>query len=352
MRAHRLKTALIILMLSMLVAGCGSSFSGGLPGPLRPVNPGDENLPGGEEPISRLEGTVVFGDTGLGLTSTVTFTTQTVPANSGQFSLHLPQGMNAYVIRTLLGDYRGSVNHDGAGQKQLTVPPFDGWSKDYFNQLLIVDGFNTTRRWRLNSEIPVWIEKPWEDASVTSTGLATARAVLAEWQDVLRGAVRFHETTNKSVAQKSGITISSWRIAAGALYIRYDWQDSSALLLHELGHCLGLRHSDKDDDVMYDTIDLREKPLTEREKNIARLLYSIPGGTRAFSSVTSQGAPSVLKDVGRVRIPATQGVQTNELHSYPRRQLFTPCKVSARCDWYRALWKRGAACPRSLKGTG
>lgn len=330
MLARELKRLSVILVLSLILAGCGSSLSGGLPGPQQPVNPGDDSLPGGDGPVSLFQGKVVFGDTGRGLRSTVTFKTETVVAETGEFQLNLAHGTNEYVIRNLLGEYRGSVLHDGAGRKNLMVPVFDGWGRDYFDQLLIVDGFNVTRRWPMNSEIPVWIEKQRDDRNVTAAGVNTVRAALDEWAAVLNGAIQFRETTNKSAARVSGITVefissqemrreypqgnvagyceysySNWRIVAGALYIRHDWQDSIALHLHEIGHCLGLRHSPDQDEVMYRVITHRDKRLTEREKNMARLLYSLPGGTPAFASPARMPASMALNDTtGRVRIHA------------------------------------------------
>jgi predicted Zn-dependent protease len=47
--------------------------------------------------------------------------------------------------------------------------------------------------------------------------------------------------------------------------------------LHEIGHLLGLGHSDDPRDVMYPTTDVHD--ITPRDRRTARLLYAVPPGS-------------------------------------------------------------------------
>lgn len=309
------KSIFLVLLLSLLLTGCGV-FDGKLPG-----------LGGGRS--DTLRGRVVFGDTNLGLVSTVTFESTTVDTHYGNFTVNLPHGTHDYLIRNLLGEYTGSVRHDGVGTKRLVVPTFEGWSRHYFDTLLVLEPLGATTRWPRDTEIPVWIESPAEDDNVTWEVVSTVWDALDEWENVLAGTIRFKETGDRSLADANGLTISFisreemddhddatpntiglcelWyyagrgQIGKGNIYIVYDFQDSIALLLHEIGHCIGLRHSDDPREVMYPVLRDKDRRLTAREKNIARLLYSIPQRTPAFSTSFFMTEPPEVDEYGRVK---------------------------------------------------
>lgn len=58
---------------------------------------------------------------------------------------------------------------------------------------------------------------------------------------------------------------------------RLDGPEMVALALHELGHALGLGHSDRRSDTMFPVT--RSSELSERDRATARLLYSLPTGS-------------------------------------------------------------------------
>lgn len=324
MTTRTLKHISVVLLLSLVLTGCGTSLSGRLPGPRQPVFPSDDNLIGANGPISLFKGKVVFADTGLGLTSTITFRTGIVRSDeTGEFGIDLPQGTHEYVIQNLLGEYKGVVDHDGGNRKHLTVPAFKGWDTEYFDETLIANDAATVR-WKSGTVIPVWIESIEEDPNVTQKGVDTAAAAFLEWEEALGEEIRFNTTSSKDKASEEGITVefisrdemktirssntvvghctfffdpSTREITSGRVHIVHDRQDSISLHLHEVGHCIGMSgHSPYDNDVMYPWLMSTDNHLTEREKNLAGLLYSLPPGTPRFSARTDVMEPVVNDD--------------------------------------------------------
>lgn len=322
MQPHKAKVVLLLLLLSLLLSACGGALSGGgltTPGPPTPHNPGDPNLTGGDGRVSPLRGRVVFADTDLGMRSWVVFRDASVFTEDGDFGLDLVQGENEFAVRNLLGEYRSFLVHDGSTRHTLRFPPFEGWSREYFDELLTFASTGTVGRWPNGAEIPVWVESPREDPLITGKGLQKAYEALEIWEAVLGGEVRFRETTNKKLAEEQGLVLyfatraevqeqssvttaigvcsRSWypsegRIVAGQVFVDHAYQDSLSLWLHEIGHCIGLGHSPDEGDVMHPILWERDGNLTEKEKNMARLLYTIPMGTQGFR--TSKNASRSL----------------------------------------------------------
>lgn len=324
MAVCKAKKVFLVLLLALVVTACSSGGGGDLPGKKVPTHPGDESLIGGDGRVTPLHGRVVFADTNLGISSFVTFKSETIFTEVGDFHVNIPQGKNEYILRTLLGEHIGEVLHDVEGRKYLRYPAFDGFSYDYFDQLLIRQSLGRTVRWETDSEIPVWIET--NNPNTTTETLRIVRESFVEWEQVLNGTIRFKETTNKNHALENGIVvefapheelkysggvaiglcqISYWpnsaTLASGHIQIAYEYQDSRSLILHEIGHCIGLHHSPEPEDVMFNTLRDRNQELTEREKNIARLLYMLPPGTFPLNQSNTMLEPIVTDQYGRAR---------------------------------------------------
>lgn len=268
MIARTVRGLAILVMLSVFVAGCGFL-----------------NISSSD---TRLNATVVLADTELPLASTVTFGSTSLVTESGSFTIDIPSGVNAYSVATLLGEHTGEINHDGKTRKTIRFPAFTGWSARLFDAFITDWGHAGSARWPRYEEIPVWVAGP-----------------------VVRFAPE-SEVENKAKSRGTIGLCTFWysptdsRLVRGEIYAAYSHQESLALLLHEIGHCIGLAHSTDDNDVMYPILHDDNRALTEQEQKYAQLLYSIPKGTQplGWSRRATLGADirAVPDDDGLIKI--------------------------------------------------
>jgi hypothetical protein len=169
----------------------------------------------------------------------------------------------------------------------------------YINQVL-ADRDSTLERWSEHLDKPLRI---WIDSSTTIGGAqagypAAVRAALRDWLSTgipLRFAyvgsarnadIRVRWTDH--LKRKTGSTTwrtdrGGWMLAGDILLATHisdgqplDARGMRAIALHEMGHALGLSHSDDPSDVMAALV--RVDSLSAPDRNTIKLLYTLPAG--------------------------------------------------------------------------
>lgn len=302
MHLPRLKTLFLVLILSVVLTACGGGRDG------TPAWPGDPNLKGGNGPVSGLSGKIVFADTDIGLRTWLIMRDGSAFTENGNFGIDVAQGISEYIIRNLIGEIRGELNHDGKTHHILRYPAFEGWSRDYFDEIMSFGDNTYTIRWPNGKEIEFWIDR--DNPLMKQGTVDIILRAINRWQEVLRNEITFREIKNSNITDERGISIrlvtqdhfkqigydshvigycqvthgiENKQIKRGQIYIDHEYQDWYGVFLHELGHCIGLSHSPDWNDLMYFAIADKNKELSEKEINMARLLYSIPMGTPMFN---------------------------------------------------------------------
>jgi Matrixin len=165
---------------------------------------------------------------------------------------------------------------------------------------LLAEHRSVLERWpnRMMTPIQVWI-----DSSETTPGMqpgfpAAVRAAFAEWVGVglpvrfaFVGAVQDANVAvrwTEHLDRKTGATTwrtdrRGWLLSADVTLATHisngrplDERGVRAIALHEIGHLLGLSHSDYAGDIMAPLV--RVDQLSSSDRATARLLYSLPAG--------------------------------------------------------------------------
>jgi hypothetical protein len=138
-------------------------------------------------------------------------------------------------------------------------------------------------------------------AGCTPEKREAARQAFVRWERVAAIPVRFEFVNDSATAlvrvrwierfpiRRAGQADITWNrggwIIRGTLTLATRTHDGTSLsddavytvALHEIGHLLGLGHSDDPHDVMYPTTEVHD--ITARDRHTARLLYSVPPGS-------------------------------------------------------------------------
>lgn len=290
----RLPRSLFVVFLAVLAAGCS---------------------PSNQPPLAH--GFVAFGDTHLGLWSTVSIGGERFVTDDGSYTIRLMPGEHDYEVATLFGTRTGRTVYDGHHDVRIHVPVFRDWTERQFDTLAVLATDGYTVRWPRHQQILVWIHPDLSSAHFGSV----AWDAVTEWQSLLKDVIRFTQVPERRYADLTvepklrsffaGRIIGEcwlyWThegyIRQGHIYIRDDWTHDRALLRHEVGHCIGLGHSENLRHVMYPVIGSANQFITSAERDMARLLYSIPPRTRRFQAVRPingllYGAPYFDPDTG------------------------------------------------------
>ena len=196
--------------------------------------------------------------------------------------------------------YGGTVPRDTLRERRSAALRTLADQDTYVPYMLAQDD-SVLKRWAPRPE-PLSVYLPDGEVRGFSPPMAdAARNAFGRWERVADIPVRFRFTRDSAHAdvqvrwidafpmRRTGQADLVWRrdgwLQTGSLTLATHTQDGDLLTpdavytvaLHEIGHLLGLDHSDDAADVMYQSTEIHD--ITARDRRTARLLYAIPPGS-------------------------------------------------------------------------
>jgi hypothetical protein len=196
----------------------------------------------------------------------------------------------------------GSVRADSARAARAAILRHVAGPESYIPAML-AEGDSVLRRWpdRSVQGVTVFLGSARSVEGYSAEKREQARRAFVRWERVAAIPVRFQFVNDSTAAEvrvrwidrfrirRAGQADITWSrggwIVRGSLTLATHTRDGTPLsddavytvALHEIGHLLGLGHSDDPHDVMYPLTEVHD--ITPRDRHTARLLYSVPPGS-------------------------------------------------------------------------
>jgi hypothetical protein len=209
---------------------------------------------------------------------------------------------------TSVHSFGGAVNVDSVRAARLGVLRYIAGPESYLPAML-VESDSLLRRWTERTANPLRVYfTPTTAPGYTPDLRDAARAAFVRWEQVGGIPVRFLFVNDSATADvrvrwierfplhRAGQADIRWNgagwIASGTLTLATHTSEGMLLerdavytvAMHEIGHLLGLGHSDDSTDVMYPTTAVHD--ITTRDRHTARLLYAVPPGSLRLGPIT------------------------------------------------------------------
>jgi len=209
---------------------------------------------------------------------------------------------------TTVESFGGAINADSIRAERAAILRHIAGPDSYLPAML-VESDSMVRRWteRTANPLRVYFVAPRDVEGYSPDLREGSRAAFIRWERVGGIPARFIFVPDSADAdvmvrwierfplRRAGQADIRWNhagwIVKGSLTLATHTSDGLPLpqdavytvALHEIGHLLGLGHSDDPQDVMYPTTSVHD--ITPRDRHTARLLYGIPPGSLRLGTI-------------------------------------------------------------------